>query len=145
MNFLANRREKKDIWAKSLIGLNIFVWLLLIVIMLIFHRAQPEFETFFDRFYLLKLRTFWDIKYVDNDKLILGRKTYSQMGPAQTRSLSRSYHTQFTKFNSGSSNFGNNSRECFSLFLAPSGVLNLRGPILISLLNLRGKANIYLT
>ncbi len=65
MNFLANRRERKDIWAKSLIGLNIFVWLLLVVIMLIFHRAQPEFETFFDRFYLLNLRTFWDIKYID--------------------------------------------------------------------------------
>ncbi len=28
--------------------------------LLVFHRAQPEFETFFDRFYDLKLRTYWD-------------------------------------------------------------------------------------
>ncbi|MCK5096619.1 MAG: hypothetical protein KAR45_00870 [Desulfobacteraceae bacterium] len=65
MNLLRNRREKQDIWSKSLIALNIFVWILLIIILLIFHKAQPEFETFFDRFYQLNLRTFWDIKYSD--------------------------------------------------------------------------------
>ena len=65
MNFLNNRREKQDIWSKSLIALNVFVWILLLITLLIFHRVQPEFETFFDRFYHLNLRTFWDIKYLD--------------------------------------------------------------------------------
>ncbi|MCP4671513.1 MAG: hypothetical protein GY857_09425 [Desulfobacula sp.] len=32
--------------------------------LLVFHRAQPEFESFFDRFYKLDLRTTWDIKYL---------------------------------------------------------------------------------
>ncbi|MCD4742496.1 MAG: hypothetical protein K8R67_08500, partial [Desulfobacteraceae bacterium] len=44
--------------------LNIFAWLLLLVVLLVFHRVQPEFESFFDRFYRLNLRTFWDIKYL---------------------------------------------------------------------------------
>ncbi|MCK5541886.1 MAG: hypothetical protein KAI40_04280 [Desulfobacterales bacterium] len=65
MNPIKNRRKKKDIWAKSLIALNVFVWLMLLAILLVFHRVQPEFETFFDRFYHLTLRTFWDIKYLD--------------------------------------------------------------------------------
>jgi len=32
--------------------------------MLIFHRARPEFETLFDRFYKLNLRTTWDVQYL---------------------------------------------------------------------------------
>ncbi len=32
--------------------------------MLVFHRAQPEFETFFDRFYQLDLRTAWDLRFL---------------------------------------------------------------------------------
>ena len=64
LNPTNNRREKRDIWSKSLIALNIFAWLLLLVVLLVFHRVQPEFESFFDRFYRLNLRTFWDIKYL---------------------------------------------------------------------------------
>ncbi|MCD4741310.1 MAG: hypothetical protein K8R67_02340, partial [Desulfobacteraceae bacterium] len=56
-----NRRKQRDFWSKSLIALNIFAWLLLLVVLLVFHRVQPEFESFFDRFYRLNLRTFWDI------------------------------------------------------------------------------------
>lgn len=32
--------------------------------LLVFHRAQPEFETFFDKFYRLDLRTSWDMVFV---------------------------------------------------------------------------------
>jgi len=32
--------------------------------LLVFHRAQPEFVTFFDRFYSLDLRTYWDRTFV---------------------------------------------------------------------------------
>ena len=59
-----DRRKTTDFWARFLFYLNILAWILLIVILLIFHRAQPEFETLFDRFYQLKLRTDWDIQYL---------------------------------------------------------------------------------
>jgi len=59
-----DRRKTIDFWAKILFYLNILAWILLIIILLIFHRAQPEFETLFDRFYQLKLRTHWDIQYL---------------------------------------------------------------------------------
>ncbi|MCD4678617.1 MAG: hypothetical protein K8S18_21910 [Desulfobacula sp.] len=58
------RRKTTDFWANLLFYLNILAWILLIVILLVFHRAQPEFETLFDRFYHLKLRTDWDIQYL---------------------------------------------------------------------------------
>ncbi len=64
MSTVQERRHKKDVWSKLLIGFNVSAWLLLLVILLVFHRAQPEFETFFDRFFNLTLRTFWDIRYV---------------------------------------------------------------------------------
>jgi TM2 domain-containing membrane protein YozV len=60
---VTERRKKKDIWSFILVFLNIFSWIFLLIILLIFHHAQPEFETFFDRFYQLKIRTFWQIKY----------------------------------------------------------------------------------
>ena len=59
-----DRRKTADFWARLLFYLNILAWILLIIILLIFHRAQPEFETLFDRFYQLKLRTDWDIQYL---------------------------------------------------------------------------------
>lgn len=59
-----DRRRRKDLLSRVLIGLNISAWILIIPILMVFHRTQPEFETFFDRFYGLELRTFWDIKYL---------------------------------------------------------------------------------
>jgi hypothetical protein len=58
------RRETTDFWARLLFCLNILASILLIFILLVFHRAQPEFETLFDRFYQLHLRTDWDIRYL---------------------------------------------------------------------------------
>lgn len=59
-----NRRKAIDFWAGLLFYLNILTWLLFVFILLVFHRAQPEFETLFDRFYHLKLRTTWDLQYL---------------------------------------------------------------------------------
>lgn len=59
-----DRRKTADFWANILFYLNIVAWILLIVILLVFHRAQPEFETIFDRFYRLNLRTHWDVQYL---------------------------------------------------------------------------------
>lgn len=58
------RRKQTDLWAKLLFFLNILSWILIALILLVFHRAQPEFETLFDRFYRLNLRTNWDIQYL---------------------------------------------------------------------------------
>ena len=59
-----NRRKTTDFWATLLFYLNIIAWIILIFILLVFHRAQPEFESVFDRFYNLKLRTDWDVQYL---------------------------------------------------------------------------------
>jgi hypothetical protein len=59
-----NRRKTIDLWAKFLFILNIIAWILIIFILLFFHLAQPEFETFFDRFYRLTLQTNWNIQYL---------------------------------------------------------------------------------
>lgn len=59
-----DRRKTTDFWARLLFYLNILASILLICSLFFFHRAQPEFETLFDRFYQLKLRTNWDIQYL---------------------------------------------------------------------------------
>ncbi len=68
---MLERRKKNDFWAKLLLNLNLLSWIVLLFILLVFHRAQPEFETFFDRFYQLSLRTHWDIQYLNYLILLL--------------------------------------------------------------------------
>ena len=58
------RRQTTDFWVKLLFYLNIIAWILLIFMLFVFHRAQPEFESVFDRYYHLQLRTSWDIQYL---------------------------------------------------------------------------------
>ncbi len=59
-----DRRRTKDIFGLVFIWLNIAAFAGLIISLYIFYRAQPEFETVFDRFYHLDLRVWWDHKYV---------------------------------------------------------------------------------
>ncbi len=58
------RRKTSDFWAKLLFFFNIFSWILVLIILLMFHFAQPEQETFLDKLYKLKVRTYWDIQYL---------------------------------------------------------------------------------
>ena len=47
--------------------INFTAWLVLFAALMVFHFAQPQFETLFDRFYALSLRTRWDdmlLKYL---------------------------------------------------------------------------------
>ena len=60
----SDRRSSKDVWAYLFIWINYFAWAVLLVCLLVFHRAQPEFETLFDRFYQLNLRTYWDQDFI---------------------------------------------------------------------------------
>ncbi len=59
------RRCKVDIWVRMLHFFNFLSWALTAAIFIVFERARPEFVSFFDRFYKLKLRVNWDIKFVD--------------------------------------------------------------------------------
>ncbi|WP_300464202.1 hypothetical protein [Desulfobacula sp.] len=59
-----DRRKKIDLWARGLFFLNILAGIIVVFMLLAFHFAQPEFETLFDRFYHLKLRTQWDMQYL---------------------------------------------------------------------------------
>ena len=62
---IGERRCKIDIWVKMLNLFNFLSWALIAVIFIVFERARPQFVSFFDRFYKLKLRVDWDIKFVD--------------------------------------------------------------------------------
>jgi len=59
------RRCRYDIWVKALRFFNILAWVLIAAILITFERARPQFESFFDRFYKLKLRVNWDTKFID--------------------------------------------------------------------------------
>ncbi len=61
---MVDRRKRTDMGHRMFILLSIFSWVVFIAGLVIFHRAQPEFVTVFDRFYHLKLRTQWDYQYV---------------------------------------------------------------------------------
>jgi len=64
MEQLQERRKNKDYWARFFILVSFLAWGVLFITVLMFHRAQPEFETFFDQFYQLELRTSWDIQFL---------------------------------------------------------------------------------
>ncbi len=56
-----NKRRGPDIWIRTLHLLGIISWLLLIALLIVVETARPQFESFFDRFYGLNLRTTWDM------------------------------------------------------------------------------------
>jgi len=58
------RRKSKDVWARLFLWVNYLGWAGLMIFLLVFHRAQPEFETVFDRFYHLNLRTYWNTAFI---------------------------------------------------------------------------------
>ncbi len=59
------RRSSKDIWAKTMAFFNLLAWVMIAFILIVTERAKPQFESFFDRAYQLKLRTYWDMAFVD--------------------------------------------------------------------------------
>ncbi len=60
----SDRRRAMDFWTRLFIFLSFMAWGILVASLVVFHRAQPEFETFFDRFYRLNLRTTWDLQFL---------------------------------------------------------------------------------
>jgi hypothetical protein len=63
MNQLSpDRREGPDLWIKLLTGSGVLSGISLVAAMFITALAKPEVETFFDRFYDLRLRRSWDLE-----------------------------------------------------------------------------------
>ena len=58
------RRKRKDFWARLLTAFNILSWVLLFFLLVVAGLAKPEFESFFDRFYHLDIRTWCDMRLV---------------------------------------------------------------------------------
>lgn len=57
---MIERRKSKDIWARLFLVINFIGLFVFFAALLVFHWAQPEFETLFDKFYQLDLRTQWN-------------------------------------------------------------------------------------
>ncbi len=89
------RRAAKNRWSMAFLLVNCFAIAGLLVFMLVFHRAQPEYETFFDRFYQLSLRTYWDKMYIRYLVYIAGiglAATMTGLGVAMFRGRRRTDH-----------------------------------------------------
>ena len=56
-----DRRKGPDVWIRILKILGVISWFFMLLILILLEIAKPEFETFFDRFYHLNLRTSWNL------------------------------------------------------------------------------------
>lgn len=56
------RRRGPDLKVKIFRYLSAGCWVLILTILLALESARPQFESFFDRFYNIRLRTWWDIE-----------------------------------------------------------------------------------
>ncbi len=85
-------------WARVFLFVNCFAVAGLLGFMLVLHRAQPEYETFFDRFYQLSLRAYWDKTYIRYLVYIAGTglaATMAGLGVAVFRGRRRTDHRTF--------------------------------------------------
>jgi hypothetical protein len=59
---MSERRKGPDLLFRSLRYLALAGWLLMVVALIVLDRAKPQMVTFFDRFYGIRPRTWWDGK-----------------------------------------------------------------------------------
>ena len=57
-----DRRKGPDLWIRILKVLGVVSWFFMLLFLILLEIAKPEFESFFDRFYHLNLRTTWDLE-----------------------------------------------------------------------------------
>jgi hypothetical protein len=57
----SDRRRGPDIWAKMIGWLGVVGWLVMLIAMFIAEKAQPHFETFFDRWFKINVTTTWNV------------------------------------------------------------------------------------
>lgn len=56
-----DRRKGPDVWIRILKVLGVVSWFFMLLFLVLLEIAKPEFESFFDRYYHLNLRTTWDL------------------------------------------------------------------------------------
>ena len=61
---IKDRRGGVDFLARVLAVFNVLAWVVVVLILVVAERAKPQFESFFDRFYNLDVRTSWDLEFV---------------------------------------------------------------------------------
>lgn len=54
------RRKGPDFWTKFINWIGYLAWFIEIAIIMLADRAKPPVETFFDRYFSIKLRSGWD-------------------------------------------------------------------------------------
>ncbi|KAA3658881.1 MAG: hypothetical protein DWQ10_10225 [Calditrichaeota bacterium] len=59
-NYGRNRRRGPDKLIKAIHWLAIFGWINFIISLVLFDKAKPDFETFFDRLFHIEMRTYWN-------------------------------------------------------------------------------------
>ena len=59
-----DRRVGRDFLARVLAVFNLLSWGVVVLILVVAERAKPQFESFFDRWYHLDVRTGWDFEFV---------------------------------------------------------------------------------
>ncbi len=61
---IKDRRGGRDFLARVLAVFNVLAWAVVVLILVVAERAKPQFESFFDRYYHLDVRTDWDFTFV---------------------------------------------------------------------------------
>lgn len=59
--FIEERRKKPDALCMWLEIASIAVWVILFCVLAFYQKAQPQVETFFDRFFQIEVRETWDL------------------------------------------------------------------------------------
>ncbi|MCD4651630.1 MAG: hypothetical protein K8S56_07590 [Candidatus Cloacimonetes bacterium] len=59
-----DRREKRDFWSRSITWFTLAGWVIMVSVLVIFDKAKPTQESFFDRFHHVERVTTW------NDSLV---------------------------------------------------------------------------
>ncbi|WP_020675328.1 hypothetical protein [Geopsychrobacter electrodiphilus] len=75
-----DRREGPDLWIKLLTGSGLLSGVSLVAALFVTARAKPEVETFFDRFYDLRLQKSWDLELMEYICYLLLICLFSSLG-----------------------------------------------------------------
>ncbi|WP_305043590.1 hypothetical protein [Geoalkalibacter sp.] len=66
------RRQRPDIWVRSLEWLVVVSWMLLLLALMVLSKAKPQVETFFERYYQLPLDSTWNLELLFYLRLLMG-------------------------------------------------------------------------
>lgn len=55
-----NRRKGQDVGLKLIQWIGLISWILMVPLLVLMDRAQPQFETFFDRYFDIQVKAGWD-------------------------------------------------------------------------------------